>query len=499
MATIRKQSIYSSIYIYAGFAFGAINVLYFFPKFFTPEQFGLTRILMDIALIFSTLCTAGMIPIALKFSPFYQHHLKKEKNDLFTLTFIIALIACVVFYLLLPYLYPIILRKFGYRSPLLTDYIQWVFPLTVGLVLFSMLEAYAWIVSKNVASNFLKEFLYRILVTVLILLWSLALIKNFTVFIGIYAFLYFVLIIILGWIIYSTHFFGITFVRSEITRKYTPLMIKFGGAYFLSAVLNILARTNDTIIIASQSTGGLKDAAIFTIATYLITLMDVPQRSMVSSATAQIAKAWRDKDMQKLDRLYKKTALTLLIVAAGIMGCVLINASLAVHYLGETYALLPFLMLVLGIGKLIELGTGLNAQILQLSKHWRIDLFTNMLFVIVSIILNYLLTKKYGMVGTAYGSVIAVFLFNFIRFVYIRKIYSLQPFSVNNAIALLIAFTLAGFCHFIKISNHLVLNHVLKTLLFISGYAYLVIRLNLSVDISDLYAEMKKKVFHSTK
>ena len=55
MATIRKQSIYSSIYIYAGFAIGAFNVLFLFPKFFTPEEFGLTRILMDIAFILSFL------------------------------------------------------------------------------------------------------------------------------------------------------------------------------------------------------------------------------------------------------------------------------------------------------------------------------------------------------------------------------------------------------------------------------------------------------------
>jgi hypothetical protein len=65
MATIRKQSIYSSIYIYAGFAIGAFNVLFLFPKFFTPEEFGLTRILMDIALILSMICTAGTLPVAL--------------------------------------------------------------------------------------------------------------------------------------------------------------------------------------------------------------------------------------------------------------------------------------------------------------------------------------------------------------------------------------------------------------------------------------------------
>jgi O-antigen/teichoic acid export membrane protein len=496
MATIRKQSIYSSLYIYAGFVFGAINVLYFFPKYFTPEQFGLTRILMDIALIFSTLCTAGMIPIAFKFSPFYKHHLEKSKNDLFTLSFLIAGIACLLLLFLLPYLQPIIIRKFGYRSPLLIEYIDWIFPMTVGLVVFTLMEAYAWVISKNVVSNFLKEFLYRILVTVLIVFWAFKLIEQFETFIAFYALLYSVLILAMGWILYRSKYFNITFIRSKLTKKYAPMMVKFGSAYFLSALLNILAKTNDTLIIASQSSGGLKDAAIFTIATYLITLMDVPQRSMVSSATIQIAEAWKSKDMAKLDRLYKKTALTLLITALGIMGIVLINAPLLVKYLGDTYMGLPLLMIILGSGKLIELGTGLNAQILQLSKHWRVDLFTNMFFVGISIILNYFLTKNLGLTGTAIGSVIAIVLFNLIRFIYIKRLLQLQPFTVSNVWAMLIAILWGVVCYFIPLDNGELSTYILKSILFIGGFGFTVVRMNLSPDITDLFQQIKNKIVH---
>ena len=82
MTTIRKQSIYSSIFIYIGFAIGAFNVLYLFPKYFTKEEFGLTRILVDIALILSTLCTAAAVPVGLKFNPYYKSHQPGKKNDL---------------------------------------------------------------------------------------------------------------------------------------------------------------------------------------------------------------------------------------------------------------------------------------------------------------------------------------------------------------------------------------------------------------------------------
>jgi O-antigen/teichoic acid export membrane protein len=494
MATIRKQSIYSSLFIYAGFAIGALNVLFLFPKFFTPEQFGLTRVIMDIALIFSTICAAGTLPVAMKFYPFYKHHLPKHKNDLLTRVFLIGAIMCLLIYFAFPLLEPWALKKFGYRSPILVTHFKWVYPLTISLVAISMLEVFAWIIGRTVVANFLKEFLFRILTLLLIGIWAFGYLSDFNVFIGAYASLYFLPVAILIWLIYKSGEFSINFTASKVTKRYKGIMIKFGSAYFLSAVLNIVAKTNDTLIIASQSQGGLADAAIFTIATYLITVMDVPQRSMVSAATPQIAIAWKNNDLEKLDRLYKKTALNLLIIAAGIMGVVVMAITYLQEILGPSYSGLGLLMLVLGFGKLIDLGTGLNSQILQLSKHWKIDLFTNMFFVFISILFNYLLTKTYGIIGTAFGSLFAIILYNFIRFIYIKRIYGLQPFSIKNLMALGLAIVFASGIYMIPLPFNLMLTTFLKIVAFGFCYAFTIIKLNISSDLNELWTLISKRI-----
>lgn len=487
MATIRKQSIYSSLFIYAGFAIGALNVLFLFPRFFTPEQFGLTRVLMDIALIFSTICAAGTLPVAMKFYPFYKHHLPKQKNDLLTWVFVIGAAMCLLIYLAFPFIEPWALKKFGYRSPILVTHFKWVYPLTISLVAISMLEVFAWIVGRTVIANFLKEFLFRILTLLLIIMWGVGTITDFNWFIGTYASLYFIPVAILIWVVYKSGEFSINFNPSKVTKRYQGIMLKFGGAYFLSAVLNIVAKTNDTLIIASQSQGGLADAAIFTIATYLITVMDVPQRSMVSAATPQIALAWKNNDLEKLDRLYKKTALNLLIIASGIMGIVVMAIPYLQELLGAAYSGLSILMLVLGFGKLIDLGTGLNSQILQLSKHWKIDLFTNMFFVFVSILFNYFLTKNYGILGTAFGSLFAIVLYNFIRFLYIKRIYKLQPFSLKNLLALIFAIGFTVLIYFISLPLPLLLVSIIKITAFVFCYGFSIIKFNISQDLTDLW------------
>ena len=490
MTTIRKQSIYSSIFIYIGFAIGAFNVLYLFPKYFTKEEFGLTRILVDIALILSTLCTAAAVPVGLKFNPYYKSYQPGKKNDLISLVILTVLLSCLLLWFAESWIEPLIIRKFGYRSPLLVQYVRLVAPITLSYSLLILMEVFAWNSGKVIAANFVKELFYRGIVLLSILGWIAGFFSGFDQFIGVYAYLYFPPVMLLLIILHKAEPIRMTFSLSKLTKRLYPIMFKFGSAYFLSALLNIIAKTNDTLIIASQSSGGLADAAIFTIATYMITIMDVPQRSMIAAASPEIAIAWKQKDMQKLDRLYKKTALNLLIFAAGILGFVILGTPLMIDVLGDGYAGLPFLMFILGLGKLIDLGTGLNSQILQLSKHWKIDLFTNMLFVILAVILNYFLTRSFGIYGTAVGSVVAILLYNSVRFLFIRQIYRLQPFSWRNGLVLIITAVTTGLLWLIPNFGNEWIAIPMKLLVFGCIYATAIIRLNISDDLSDLYKQI---------
>lgn len=490
MTTIRKQSIYSSIFIYVGFAIGAFNVLYLFPKFFTKEEFGLTRILVDIALILSTLCTAAAVPVGLKFNPYFRYYQPGKKNDLISVVTFTVIFSCILLWIASPVIEPIIIRKFGFRSPLLVEHVHLIAPITLSYSLLTLMEVFAWNSGKVIAANFMKELFYRCVVLIAIICWIAGFFSGFEQFIGVYAYLYFPPVIMLVLIINKAEPIRFTLSLSKLTKRLYPIMMKFGTAYFLSALLNIIAKTNDTLIIASQSTGGLADAAIFTIATYMITVMDVPQRSMIAAATPEIAIAWKQKDMQKLDRLYKKTALNLLIFAAGILGFVILGTPLMISVLGDGYASLPFLMFILGLGKLIDLGTGLNSQILQLSKHWKIDLLTNMIFVVLAVVFNYFLTRSFGIYGTAVGSVIAILLYNSVRFIFIKRIYNLQPFSWRNGMVLVVTLLLIFSLWLIPTDAHQWVVIPLKMILFGTIYAFIIIRFNFSDDLTDLYRQI---------
>jgi O-antigen/teichoic acid export membrane protein len=119
-----------------------------------------------------------------------------------------------------------------------------------------------------------------------------------------------------------------------------------------------------------------------------------------------------------------------------------------------------------------------------------------MFFVVASIFLNYFLTKSYGILGTAIGSFIAVVLFNFIRFFYIKKIYALQPFSWRNGLTIMVAAVMTFALYSIEFHDYIWINQALKSALFILAFAFVVIRFNISPDITELYNMARSRVMH---
>jgi|688.fasta_scaffold22698_3 O-antigen/teichoic acid export membrane protein len=493
MTTIRRQSIFSLFFIYAGFLIGALNVLYLFPKYFTPEQFGLTRLLLEVSLLLSTLCAAGMVPVSIKFFPFHKQYLQGRKNDLLFITLSVTSVAVLLLMIAMPMIKPMIIRKFGYRSPLFVEYFELLYPLTIGMTFFSLFEGFAWILRKTILSNFLKEFLFRALTTLLIFAWVLGIIPGFPGFAKLFSLTYLPPLIILVFYVMKSGSFPLHMQVSPVTRRLGKKMAGFGLAFFASSTLNALAKTNDSIIIASQSENGLVDTAVFNIATYLITLMEVPQRSLTSAATPQIALAWKDRNMERLKSIYKKTALNLMVIGMGLISLILLNVGELVEMLGPIYAPIANLILILGAAKIIDMGTGMNSQILMLSKHWKIDLFSNMLFVVISLVLNFVLTKKLGVMGPAWGGLIAIIFFNVLRFTAIWKIYGLQPFTWRHVSVILLALISLGLCLLIPSTGNWYLNIIIPTLVFTGIYGYAVIKFKVSQDINELVSMALKR------
>ena len=493
MGIVRKQSIASSIYIYIGFLIGAFNLLFLFKNYFTPEEFGLTRLLIDVSTLLAMLCTFGSCPATIKFFPFYKAYLPPKKNDLPFLTIVACLVGCILFLCITPIFKESIIRKFGKNSALFVQYFHLIYPLTISYAFWYLLESIEWSLQNTVLTNFLKEIGFRLITTILIGIYILQWI-NFNQFIVLFSLMYIIPVLILIIHLYKLNYFNFSLQVSKVTKRLRKHILTFSIFIFSGQVLGLIARTSDTIIISSQSSKGLSDTAVFTIATFLIALMEVPMRGMMGIAASIIAYAWKDKDMLKIEEMYKKTALNLTIIGLAI-GCVIfLNAHNLVSYFGPVYGSLPTIILILGVSKLVDLGTGLNSQILLSSKYWKIDFGTNMFFVFLSIPLNYYLINRFGLVGSAYANFIATFIYNLVRLLFILKLFKMQPYSFKNVQTIAIGVIAFFISYSIPIFPNFFIDAVIRSLIFVSIYGVAIIAFKTSEDMNELFFSTLKKM-----
>lgn len=490
MGIIQKQGIKSSIFIMIGFVIGAVNLLVLFPMFFSKNDQGLVRAMIDIGATLSVFCTLGTLPVVYKFFPFYNHYLGPKKNELPFLTLIINLIGFALLMWIGWENKDFIIRKLG-KSPSLASYFNYVYPYTFFLMIFYWLEAFAWGLQKGVFTNFLRETAVRILTTILILGVGLNWL-NLDQFILLFSGIYVIPTLLLIYNLSTSHEWSFrSFKISSVTKRLKWKMLNFALFVFAGQFFNLLARTNDTFMIVGLR--GLSDAGIFAIATYIAAIMEIPQRSLNAISIPILAKSWKDKDFANIKHVYHKSVSNLLAIGLLLFGLIWLNIENLVAFLnwishkeGDGYEALAPIVFIMGLAKLIDLATGVNGQIIGTSNYWRFDFFTNLFYIVLSIPLNFYLISNYSLIGLAYSNLAALTLYNSVRFLFLYKKFKLQPYTLQHGLFLIISIALMFIIYIIPSTSNFVFNIAIKSSLYLIGFYTLIIWVNPAPEIKEL-------------
>jgi O-antigen/teichoic acid export membrane protein len=221
MSTIRRQSIISSVIIYFGFAVGFLNTYLFTRQGgLTKEQFGLTNTFIAIASIMYSIANLGVPSYILKFFPYYKSHLPAKKNDQLTWALSVSMLGFLLVVLLGILLKPVLIDTIFKNSPELPKYFYWILLFGFGYTVYFVMEAYSWQKRQVVITNFLREVVFRLFVTLLIVLTTVQVIKSFDVFIGIYSCAYLLIAAALFLLFIKRKELYFTFKVSTVTRRF---------------------------------------------------------------------------------------------------------------------------------------------------------------------------------------------------------------------------------------------------------------------------------------
>jgi O-antigen/teichoic acid export membrane protein len=497
MSTIRKQSIISSIIVYFGFALGLFNTFLFTRQGgFTKEEYGLTGTFIAIANIIFSISSFAMPSYINKFFPYYKSHLDDRKSDMLTWALIVPLLGFIL--VLIPgiaFKHVLVDRVFN-NSPELLKYYYLIFPFGLGYTLFMVMEAYAWQQRKAVLSNTMREVVFRIFLTILILLTSFQIIKSFDVFIGLYSLLYLVLTLLMLFYFIARGQLYFNFKISHVTKRFFKKILALISFVWSGSLVYNVANVIDTIFIAAVLPDGMAAAGIFIFAQNISSLMQAPQRAIISSSVGPLSTAWKEKDFVTLNRIYHRSSINQLLFASCLFFLIWMNFDDAIQtfHIQSAFLQAKWVFFFIGITRIIDMGTGVNAQIISTSTFWRFEFITGLILLSLTLPLNFELTRYLGILGPAISTLFSLTVYNTIRYFYLLKKFKMQPFNLKTVFVLILALIIYLISNALFGSLLGFAGMILRSLFYLLCFGSGSIMLRLSPDILPVWGTIKKRL-----
>ncbi|MBL4670506.1 MAG: oligosaccharide flippase family protein [Flavobacteriales bacterium] len=484
MGIVAKQSIYNSIASYLGIIIGAINTIILFPNIFTPDQFGLTRVLGSAAILLAMISSLGVPNIALKFFPFFRDK-KQQHNGFLFVMILIPFIGYIIVTIIYFFFKENIISYYSEGSSLFRSYFNYIAILAIYMVYFSLLDAYLRVLFKTVLYAFLENVVLRILWMILIILYYFKYL-NFDQFIFYYVNVYVILLAVeIFYIIITKEFFvkpNFKLFNNNMVKK----MVIYGAFVIFGASSTLVSGTIDILMVGALLGDGLANVAFYTIALYIAIVIMIPYESINRIAATVVSEAWKNNDDEKIKKIYKQTSNNLMLIGTLLFLGIWLNSDSIFKILPESYAEAKYVLLFICIAKLYDVSTGINATIIQFSSFFKLMLYFNGLFILLLVSTNLLLIPEYGIEGAAIATLVSVIVVNTIRLITLRVKLGVFPFVKKSSYILIVGGLTYLVVYFIPIFNWFVIDVVVRSSIIVLLYVPAMYFLNVSEEFNSL-------------
>lgn len=434
MGIIEKQATRNVIFSYLGAGLGFLTVMWI-AHLLSPAENGARGLLISYAALFAQFSNLGFVSVTNRFFPYFRDKEKGHNGFLFyaiLISIIGFILCCGVYFFLQPHL----IADSSEKSPLFVTYLFYLLPLTFFTIFFNVFDAYLRASFSSVIGSFSKDFLQRILILILLAAYYFKWV-DFSEFIFIYiAVTCIPTLILLGYIIYSGEW-NVKPVKGFLSKELKTDMVKLGTYAMVTGGAGAIILNIDTIMVNSML--GEEKTGIYGIAIQIGAIMLIPARSLYRIMTSVVAEAFKNDNIKEVSSLYTKSCNNQMAIGLLLFVGIVANILNVIRMIPPEYASGRYVIIVLCVGYLVELATGINQVIIANSKYYRYDTFFTLLMVIVMIVANLIFIPLYGIIGSALATTVTLAGNNFIRFLFLKVKFGMQPYDKNSLKLLLIA------------------------------------------------------------
>lgn len=413
--TIAREGARSTLITFVGAGIGLFTTLFVLTKYLSPEEVGLTRLIIEVATLLSGLGLLGLTTSINRYFPYFKDEGSSAESSrgqvhhgFLFYVLVVALLGCLVAFPLYGLLHLPISEVFGRNSALFVDYYWLVLPLSLAIVLWTIWELYAIQLLHLSAPKTIREILLRLLMLGLYLLYAahwLSLDGLVWGLIVVYVLCCVIALGYLGRLIPLSLKHDWAFVPQQMRRGFG----RFTALAVLSTVGTMLATRMDLLMVTIVDEGGLGSTAVFSIAFFMASFIDIPTRAIISITTPHIAQAMKDRDHERTSTLYQQTSYYQLFVGLVIFALLWANIDniYSIMPQGELYRGGKHAFLLLALAKIVEITLTGSHPIVSCSPYYHWNLYYTLGFCAVAFLANLYLIPLWGVEGAAAATLLS--------------------------------------------------------------------------------------------
>lgn len=499
MGIIIRQSIKGTAINYVGVFIGFLTNMLIATYFLSQEVLGLISVLLNAALLLCSFAQLGISYSAMRFFPYFKDKEGENTNNngFFYYLASIPLLGLLLFGILFLLLKAPITAYFAQNSSLFVDYYYWIIPFTCFLLYGIVFETYSNLLMRIVIPKFIKEIVARLLMVVIYLLYALGFLnldEFIAGYIGIYA------IIMIATFYYVSHIGSVSLKHdsSFIDKPLRKSFMSYTTIILIGSLGGTLVSKLDLFMVTSGI--GLASAAVYTIAANMATVIEIPSRSIIAISSPLASEALQAGDFAKANNLYKKVSLHQLVTGSIIFLLVWININNIYKIIpnGELYQEGKWVVLFIGIAKLIEVTLNFGGNLISYSRYYHWGMYFVFFISGLTICLNNFLIPLLGITGAAVATFLTCLISygaqQLLIFIKIKG----NPYSVGTLKQIVLILLLIGLNSLLPVVDNPWIDAIYRTSVISTLTVFSVYFLNISEEINHLvrtliFSRLKKR------
>ena len=434
MGVIARQSIKGALANYLGVAIGFVITFFVLTRCLTEEEVGLTRVMVDAAMLFSCLAQLGTNASVVRFFPHFRtdpgYDGATPHHGIFGLALLVPLAGFVVFGVLFLVFHGPLVEAYSARSPLIADYFYLLPMLTFFALYLTVFETGASVLMRITVPRMVREVGVRLFNLAAYLLYGAGLI-TLPAFVWLFCGSYGVAMLLNVWYLLRITGFDLRIFKvdwSFLTRERVRGMLR----YTLFMTATVLA--GNIPLVNSLFLGAKAGAAltgVYAIASYIANVVEVPYRSLGAISRPVVATAVKEGDWAEVNRLGRQVSLHQLLVSLVIFYLIWINlpALYALIPNGAAYAGGMGVVLLLGLAKVLNSSLSIGTDVLNYSHHYSRALLFIAVLTASAIVLNTKLIGLWGIAGAAAATLLSYVLYFALLLAYLWRRLGVALFS----------------------------------------------------------------------